>query len=131
MLINTVMRGFVRARGLLFALLVLTSAPATAAVGIGNGNPGTGPSIGIGVGGGCQQVKSDIVRNWSSLKALMAPDHTGVKRPRAREFQCVHPQATRNMMRRVVPGLRGSLSCFKSGATVVCCDERVTACATR
>ncbi len=110
--------------------LALTSVTASAAVGIGNGSAGGGPSIGIGVGG-CQQVKRDIVSNWSSLKSLMAPDQTSVKRPRSREFHCVHPQATRNMMRRVVPGLRGSLNCFKSGTSVVCCDERVTACATR
>ncbi len=101
--------------------LLFVSLPALAQFEIGGGR---------GMAFDCGQLDRQILRDWSSVKELMAPNREERKRPSSRDFQCVDPGYTRGLVQiRSVGG--GGLRCYasaQSGGRGLCCDIDMGAC---
>ena len=102
---------------LLSAVALLVTLPAGAAVGGGIG------------GGGCQTIARTIASNWFSVKGFMSGGEAkGVRRPRSKDFLCIHPSHMINAVPKMVPGVR-ELQCYVLEGRPVCCDQGLNECA--
>ena len=88
----------------------------------------SGPNFGVRMGGGgCSQVIDSMIREWSNLRSVVAPDH-GLRKPRHRDFMCINPGVTRVAMPKSSRGVR-SLRCYQEQGVVFCCDDNLRGCA--
>ena len=102
----------------LVLMVVLTNAPAVlAAAGIG---------LDIGGAGSCNEVKSQIKRDWFDLKPFFRSGEKSMQRPKSRDFFCVSPAYTRDAIEK---HSATSLRCYSMRGQQFCCDQQLQACA--
>ena len=88
----------------------------------------SGPSFGVQMGGGiCNDVIRTMRDEWFDVKRLLTTER-GVRKPRERDFSCVHPGYARTAMPKHVPSQM--LQCFEEQGFVFCCDRSMRQCAT-
>lgn len=103
------------------------------------GVSGGGGSFNVGFGGvgsvGCSEVTSMVANSWFDVKRVMTGSLKGVRRPRARDLQCISGEHVQSMwtgstaLPKSTPGAR-NLRCFElDDGTGTCCDQDVYICA--